>query len=145
MLHLKNQENYQNRIIKKNSEDQTKKNGDKSKGNQGKKELFSKAGNVQISDTDRNGKTYKRKPLANEKPEISNTEQDLELTEDQLNNAPFEKAKKNDSRTWSRYYWSLLKAKQLFIFTFYTSGDYILRSTKIALFILLQLYSLMMI
>jgi hypothetical protein len=53
-----------------------------------------------------------------------------------LNNAPFEKAKKNDSRTWSGYYWSLLKAKQLFIFTFYTSGDYILRSTKIALFIL---------
>ena len=47
-----------------------------------------------------------------------------------------ETAKKKDKRLFIRYYWSLLKLKQLFIFTFYTSGDYILRSTKIALFIL---------
>jgi hypothetical protein len=122
---------------KKNSEDQTKKNGDKPKEKQVKNEQkHVKNVSGQISETLRNGKTSKRNQLAKEKPEISNAEQDFKLTEDQLNNASFEKATKNDSRTWSRYYWSLLKAKQLFIFTFYTSGDYILRSTKIALFIL---------
>ena len=122
---------------KKNKEDQTKKKDDKSKENQVKNEQkHVKSVSGQINDSGRNGKTSKRVALPDEKPKISNAEQDFKLTEDQLNSASFEKATKNDRRTWSRYYWSLLKAKQLFIFTFYTSGDYILRSTKIALFIL---------
>ena len=58
------------------------------------------------------------------------------MTEDQLNYASFKQASKKDSRELIKIYWSLLKMKQLFIFTFYTQGDYILGSTKIALFIL---------
>ena len=71
-----------------------------------------------------------------ENNEIKNVNKDICLTEDQLNYASFNKVKKNDKRELIKIYWSLLKMKQLFIFTFYTSGDYILRSTKISLFIL---------
>ena len=79
------------------------------------------------------GKTTKRN-LSKEKPK--NVTVDLKLTEAQLNNVPYDKAIEKDKRSFIQYYWSLLKSKQLFIFTFYTSDDYILRSTKIALFIL---------
>jgi hypothetical protein len=71
-----------------------------------------------------------------EKKKIKNINEDICLTEDQLNYASFKQASKKDSRELIKIYWSLLKMKQLFIFTFYTQGDYILRSTKIALFIL---------
>ena len=63
-------------------------------------------------------------------------QKDLILTDDQLNFAPYNYAIKKDNRNYIQYYWSLLKMKQLFIFTFYTSKDYILRSTKISLFTL---------
>ena len=63
-------------------------------------------------------------------------QKDLILTDDQLNFSPYNYAMKKDYRNYIQYYWSLLKMKQLFIFTFYTSKDYILRSTKISLFIL---------
>ena len=61
---------------------------------------------------------------------------DVLLSEDQMNYASFELASKKDTRSILKTYWSFLKMKQLFVFTFYTSGDYILRTTKIALFIL---------
>ena len=67
---------------------------------------------------------------------LKNVHEDLVLKDDQLNFAPYQKALSNDKRTFIKYYWSLLKMKQLCIFTFYTSEDYILRSTKIVLFIL---------
>ena len=128
---------------KQKSKDHANKNDNKPKENESKNKTEKIRGHARIDsgqikdNSGRNAKTTKR-ILPKEKPaEISNAEQDFKLTEDQLNNASFEKAiKNNDTRTWNRYYWTLLKAKQLFIFTFYTSGDYILRSTKIALFIL---------
>ena len=61
---------------------------------------------------------------------------DLTLTDMQLNFAPYETAVEKDKRSFLKYYWSLLKMKQLCIFTFYTSEDYILRTSKIVLFIL---------
>ena len=67
---------------------------------------------------------------------IRNVQKDLFLTEDQLNFAEYNIAFKQDHRAFIKYYWSLLKMKQLFVFTFYTSDDFILRTTKIALFIL---------
>lgn len=53
-----------------------------------------------------------------------------------MNFAEYEEAKEQDKRSFVQYYWSLLKLKQLFIFTFYTSNDHNLRIIKIALFIL---------
>ena len=58
------------------------------------------------------------------------------INNEQLNSANFETAKAKDKRGYLKLYWSLLKLKQLFIFTFYTSTDYNLRIVKIALFIL---------
>jgi len=65
-----------------------------------------------------------------------NVQKDFVLKDSQLNFAPFKRALKDDKRTFIQYYWSFLKMKQICIFTFYTSEDFILRSTKIALFIL---------
>ena len=66
----------------------------------------------------------------------ANIQKDVVLKDSQLNFAPYVKAIKSDQRSFIQYYWSLLKMKQICIFTFYTSEDNILRSTKIALFIL---------
>ena len=68
------------------------------------------------------------------KPE--NIKKDLTYEDDQLNYAVFEQAKMHDFRSFMSMYWSNLKFKQHIIFTFYTKTDGILRSTKIALFIL---------
>ncbi len=65
-----------------------------------------------------------------------NITKDIVLKDSQLNFTPYSMALKGDKRTFIQYYWSLLKLKQICIFTFYTSEDHILRSTKIALFIL---------
>ena len=78
----------------------------------------------------------KRKIKESEMQKARNAQKDLLLTEDQLNFAEFSIASKKDRRSFIKYYWSLLKMKQLFVFTFYTSDDFILRTTKIALFIL---------
>ena len=61
---------------------------------------------------------------------------DVVFTEDDLNMADYEDAKKYDKRSYMKYYWSLIKKKQIFIFTFYTSTDHNLRIVKEALFIL---------
>ena len=61
---------------------------------------------------------------------------DLELNEEELNSAEYSVACENDKRSFWRYYWSLLKLKQLFIFTFYTKTDHNLPIVKYALFIL---------
>ena len=77
-------------------------------------------------------------PQSNEKSlnrNISNAHKDEILGEYELNNAEFQKAK-SDDRSFKQLYWSLLKIKQLFIFTFYTYTDGNLRIIKIGLFIL---------
>ena len=58
------------------------------------------------------------------------------LSDVSLNNADFEEANNKDDRSYLSIYWSLLKMKQLFIFTFYTNNDGNLREIKIGLFIL---------
>ena len=62
--------------------------------------------------------------------------EDSFMTEEDLNSANFEIAVEYDKRGYLKLYWSLLKLKQLLIFTFYTSTDHNLRIVKIALFVL---------
>ena len=52
----------------------------------------------------------------------------------EMNNLLYEEAIKIDNRTYFQYYFSLLKQKQLLIFTFYTNTDYNSRYIKIVLF-----------
>jgi hypothetical protein len=65
--------------------------------------------------------------------------QDFTESEENLNYASFEEAER-DKRGFLRIYWSLLKNKQLLIFTFYTSTDHNLRVVKVALFILFMAF-----
>ena len=61
---------------------------------------------------------------------------DEKKSEFELNEASYDEAKEKDDRSFLQIYWSFLKMKQLFIFTFYTSIDRNLRVVKIGLFIL---------
>ena len=63
-------------------------------------------------------------------------QKDIVLKDIELNGADYDIAIKQDLRSYGQIYWSLLKNKQLFLFTFYTSNDHNLRVAKIALFIL---------
>ena len=74
--------------------------------------------------------------VPNKEIDPNTIQKDITLSDEELNFAEFEDAKAQDKRTFIQYYWSLLKMKQLFIFTFYTSKDHNLRIIKIALFIL---------
>jgi hypothetical protein len=53
----------------------------------------------------------------------------------ELNNLPYEKAKKLDKRTYFQYYFSLIKMKHLIVFTFVTKNDYNSKIIKIILFL----------
>ena len=57
------------------------------------------------------------------------------FNDQELNNLDYSNAIKYDKRTYFQYYWSLLKKKQLILFTFIPTNDYNLISIKIALFI----------
>ena len=111
-----------------------KKAADKKSGAKDSKQKVDNSAKVKVRDS--NIATSKRKFEVQEKSKPRNVQKDLFLTEDQLNFAEYNTASKQDHRSFIKYYWSLLKMKQLFIFTFYTSDDFILRTTKIALFIL---------
>ena len=63
-------------------------------------------------------------------------QKDLVYEDDQLNFAPYNDSYGKDNRSFLQTYWSFLKFKQSIIFTFFTTSEGILRSTKIALFIL---------
>ena len=58
------------------------------------------------------------------------------LNDQELNTLEYEIAIIIDKRTYFQYYWSLLKKKQLILFTFLPAKDYNLFSLKIALFLL---------
>ena len=53
----------------------------------------------------------------------------------EINGLKYEEAIKIDKRTFIEYYFSLLKRKQLLIFTFYINNDYNSRCIKICLFL----------
>ena len=60
----------------------------------------------------------------------------INLNDQELNSLDYEKALKLDKRTYMQYYWSLLKKKQLILFTFCLSNDYNLISVKLTLFLI---------
>ena len=100
-------------------------------------ELFTNLSNLPANppkppiELDNNGKS------TNEPYKKPNTIQKDDVYRDEdLNSASFDIAKEHDKRGFFSYYWSLIKLKQICIFTFYTYTDYNLRSVKIALFIL---------
>ena len=59
----------------------------------------------------------------------------INFNDQELNNLEYTNAIKYDKRTYFQYYWSLLKKKQLILFTFIPTNDYNITYIKIALFI----------
>ena len=72
--------------------------------------------------------------VKNKKP--SEVIKDIQYNEEDLNFADYNTALEKDKRSFIRYYWSLIKMKQLCVFTFYTYTDHNLKCVKIALFTL---------
>ena len=60
----------------------------------------------------------------------------VNLNDYEKNTLPYEKALIYDKRTYFQYYCSLLRKKQLIMFTFFPSNDYNLLTIKISLFLL---------
>ena len=58
------------------------------------------------------------------------------FNDEELNTLEYEIALVCDKRTYFQYYWSLLKKKQLILFTFIPANDYNVLSLKISLFLL---------
>ena len=58
------------------------------------------------------------------------------LNDYELNNLEYKDALEQDKRTYYQYYWSLLKRKQLILFSFLPNNDYNLRIIKVTLFFL---------
>ena len=58
------------------------------------------------------------------------------LNDQEMNILEYNAAKKLDKRTYFQYYFSLLKKKQLILFSFYPNNDYNLVTLKISLFLL---------
>ena len=58
------------------------------------------------------------------------------LNDEELNTLDYEYAILYDKRTYFQYYFSLLKKKQLILFTFFPNNDYNVMTIKIALFLL---------
>ena len=90
-------------------------------------------------------KIYKSKFLKTDK-EIMSSEKNLdkgryfinakEINDEELNTLEYEIAIVYDKRTYFQYYWSLLKKKQLILFTFIPANDYNLFTIKISLFLI---------
>ena len=60
----------------------------------------------------------------------------INFNDEELNNLEYDLALIVDKRSYFQYYWSLLKKKQLILFTFVPSNDYNLLSIKILLFLI---------
>ena len=109
-----------------------------------KKKNFSKGNNppIKLKDKKHSSKQSKRKnnnlknnirkTVPSSKIELRNNF--LEKNDYELNDLPYEEAKKNDKRTYIQYYISLIRTKHLIVFTFFTKTDYNSRLIKIILF-----------
>ena len=81
----------------------------------------------------------KKKITSNDKNKneiIEKAEETLVYNDDELNDLPYEEAKRYDHRTYCLYYVSLLKTNNEIIFTFFYSLDYNSKIIKIDLFII---------
>ena len=72
--------------------------------------------------------------LENKKEIIKEVKEIMEFNDQELNEASYETALKYDKRTYFQYYCSLIKTKNIFIFSFFYNMDYNSKIVKIDLF-----------
>ena len=131
----------------KNNPPKSKKKNDKLNNNESKttdfingksiKKLNINNNNINIYVKKLNSKNKnknKKKEKEKEKENVSEKKV-KKLNDYEFNNLKYKEALKLDKRSYIEYYISLLKRKQLFIFTFYTKDDYNSGVIKISLFL----------
>ena len=98
-----------------------------------------------MNDKKNNKKNYYKNNIYEKKQQIKSRKKEKEnikielykdLNDQELNTLEYEIAIICDKRTYFQYYWSLLKKKQLILFTFVPTNDYNLFSLKISLFLI---------
>ena len=78
-------------------------------------------------------------PIKKKKKKIIQEKKDYlikNLTEHEMNTLEYELAIQIDKRNFIQFYWSLIKRKNLILFTFYPNDDYNLITIKISLFLI---------
>ena len=118
-----------NNIMKSNKNKIKRKNTRNSENNRNKKQKNNQNSSLKELKAHKNNKSKNNKEIK----DILNTTKDNKLennqmklleTDYELNNAMYKEAKKFDKRSGWEYYFSLLKYKQIFIFTFLNFNDY---------------------
>ena len=94
-----------------------------------------------LSNTSINKKNYNsenHKIFLNDKEEVNKkiNYNPNSLTDNELNTLEYKKALKYDKRTFIEYYISLIKLKQIIVFTFFPLNDYNIITVKISLFLI---------
>ena len=83
-----------------------------------------------------NNKSSSLVNMKNENWKINKQERIEDIYNDyEINTLTYKKALKNDKRTYIKYYFSLLRKKQILLFTFYINNDYNSKNIKICLFL----------
>lgn len=95
-----------------------------------------------ISNTSLNKKNYNsenHKIFLNDKEEVNKKIDYVpkSLTDNELNTLEYKKALKYDKRAFIEYYISLIKIKQIIVFTFFPINDYNIFTIKISLFLII--------
>ena len=130
-----------NKRIKFNKSKKTNKTNNKSKHNNyvlnfnNNQKSEQKTINFPKTERDRkkSKKTKKSLNFINQKT-INKVKKIMEYTNDELNNLSYELALQYDTRSYFKYYLSLLKTKHDFIFSFFTNNDYNSKIIKIDIF-----------
>ena len=81
-------------------------------------------------DKDNKTQTINNNIIKNKLPKIE------DLTDEEINHLDYGVAIMVDKRTFMQFYWSILKKKQLILFTFYPTNDYNIRIIKMSFFII---------
>ena len=103
-----------------------------------KKDIFNSSKRRKITNIDKENIDKNDKDNIDEKIDnniLKNIPMVDNLNDQELNSLNYKHAKILDKRTFIQYYWSLLKKKQLILFTFYPSNDYNIRLIKMTFFI----------
>ena len=105
--------------------------------------MNSKSINNETSNKNKNkisvNENFVKKLVIEEKNLFENNEENIKienLNDQEINDLKYEIAINTDKRTYFEYYWSLLKKKQLILFTFCPNNDYNIYTIKVSLFLL---------
>ena len=118
--------------LKEKAKKEKRKKGNEANKNYGKNVNFLEKNNEKQNAVDPNNIKHSKEKITDN----FNINDEVEKLNDQeMNTLEYEKAIELDKRNYFQYYYSLLKKKQLFLFTFLPTNDYNIKALKIALFI----------